>query len=474
MNPVDTILPRQPTFDRLPPERSESLLPTIRRQLGQTNRSIVVLDDDPTGTQTVYDTPVLTGWSIEVLADEFSRGTPLFYVLTNSRALSSVKAIELAGEIGENLVQAAESTGRDFTVISRSDSTLRGHYPDEVNALLEATGKADAVHVIVPYFLQGGRFTIDDIHYVAEGDQLVPAAQTPFAKDAAFGFSHSNLIDWVLEKRGGTMDRSQVVSISLSELRHGSIDRLTERLVCLPSKSVCVVNAVSMSDIESFVLASMRAESLGKQMIYRTAASFVQAYAGLQPKPLLTARDIGMPNAAAGLIVAGSYVPKTTTQLSRLVHDAKGLSTVTLNVRSLLEGDATDIIQATLREVSEHLRAGQNVLLQTSRSLVTGSDAVSSLEIGNRISTAIVQVVAGIDVPLRYLVAKGGITSSDVATQSLEIKRAMVIGQLLPGVPVWRLQPESRFPGLPYIVFPGNVGDENSLLEAYQKLSDER
>jgi uncharacterized protein YgbK (DUF1537 family) len=71
----------------------------------------------------------------------------------------------------------------------------------------------------------------------------------------------------------------------------------------------------------------------------------------------------------------------------------------------------------------------------------------------------------------RYILAKGGITSSDVATLGLHVKRAMVLGQTLPGVPVWHLGTESRFPGLVYIVFPGNVGDENSLVEIYQSLS---
>jgi uncharacterized protein YgbK (DUF1537 family) len=64
------------------------------------------------------------------------------------------------------------------------------------------------------------------------------------------------------------------------------------------------------------------------------------------------------------------------------------------------------------------------------------------------------------------LIAKGGITSSDVATQALNVSRAVVMGQLLPGVPVWQLGAESRYPGLAYVVFPGNVGRSKSLLEA--------
>ena len=69
------------------------------------------------------------------------------------------------------------------------------------------------------------------------------------------------------------------------------------------------------------------------------------------------------------------------------------------------------------------------------------------------------------------MIAKGGITSSDVATRGLGVKRALVRGQLLPGVPVWRLGAEARFPGIDYVVFPGNVGSDTALADAVQQLS---
>ena len=51
------------------------------------------------------------------------------------------------------------------------------------------------------------------------------------------------------------------------------------------------------------------------------------------------------------------------------------------------------------------------------------------------------------------------------------MKRARVLGQLLPGVPVWELGDETKFPGLPYIVFPGNVGGPTALVEAVERLA---
>ena len=64
------------------------------------------------------------------------------------------------------------------------------------------------------------------------------------------------------------------------------------------------------------------------------------------------------------------------------------------------------------------------------------------------------------------MVSKGGITSSVLATDALNVRRAQVLGQILPGVPVWQLGPEARYPGMPYVVFPGNVGGPDALLKA--------
>ena len=62
-----------------------------------------------------------------------------------------------------------------------------------------------------------------------------------------------------------------------------------------------------------------------------------------------------------------------------------------------------------------------------------------------------------------YIIAKGGITSSDVGTKALKVKKALVMGQIQKGIPVWLTGEESKFPGMPYIIFPGNVGDKDTL-----------
>lgn len=460
----------QDLLNRLPDVPEGSLLPEIRRRLIDTNRMLVVLDDDPTGTQTVYQTPVLTTWSLEAIRAEFQSAGNLFYILTNSRSMPGTDAAELATVIGQRIRQVSQETKRPVTVVSRSDSTLRGHYPAEVNPLAEALGTPDAVHVIMPFFLQGGRLTINDVHYVQDGDQLIPAAETPFASDATFGFTQSNLIDWVVEKSNGKVARDQIASVSIAELRSSNSSALADRLKALPAKSVVVVNSVCMRDVESFVVAAMSAQDAGAQFIFRTAASFVQSAAGLEEKPLLQQGEMIDPQAQSGLIVVGSYVPMSTKQLARLLDAKTDIESVALDVSEILGDQSDEHLSSVSTVLNQHLEQGKHVVLHTSRTLVTGEDGESSLRIGNTVSRAIIDVVLSIKQPLRFLVAKGGITSSDVATKALEIKRAIVLGQILPGVPVWQVQNDSTNRQLPFIVFPGNVGTEDSLLDAFKKL----
>lgn len=448
-------------FATLPSEWPQDLLPAIRAAVAAARRKIVVLDDDPTGTQTVYDVPVLTTWDVETLRAEFKSAAPCFYILTNSRSLMADAARDLNREIAENLKVAALGARKDFLVISRSDSTLRGYFPLETDVLAQVLGPFDGI-ILCPYFEAGGRFTINDVHYVAEGDALVPAAETPFARDAAFGYRSSNLREWVAEKTGGAAKAESVATISLADIRKGGPNVVREQLRKTSSGNVCVVNAACPRDLEVFVQGLLAAEKQGKRFLFRTAASFISTRLGLAPRPLLTAADLKM-DAGGGLIVVGSYVPKTTEQLQRL-RETEGLCAIEISVDALLnDASRADEIARASAEVNRRLREQKDVVVFTSRTLITGADAATSLAIGGQVSEALVTLVKNISVRPRYLIAKGGITSSDLATRGLGVKRALVRGQILPGVPVWELDAATKFPGLPYIVFPGNVGDADAL-----------
>jgi uncharacterized protein YgbK (DUF1537 family) len=441
------------------------VLPEIQAQVKASRRKVVVLDDDPTGTQTVHGIPVLTDWPVNALRAELANELSAFYLLTNSRSLPLPEAEAMNADIGRNLVEAGRQAGRGFVVVSRSDSTLRGHFPGEVIALAGVLGGDLDAWVIIPFFLEGGRYTINDIHYVAEGEWLVPAGETEFARDAAFGYGASNLRQWVEEKTAGRISADEVASISIEDVRLGGPERVAKRFADLAPGSVCVVNAASYRDVEVFVRGLLTAEARGQRFLYRTAASFVRARAGLPGRPLLTQADFDLPDSGAGLFVVGSHVPRTTSQISALLTHP-GMVSIEINVAALLDRSRkVREIERVAWQADSVLARNQDVMVYTSRHLISGEDAETSLSIGQQVSEGLVGIVRAISTRPRYLVAKGGITASDVATQGLGIKRAMVPGQILPGVPVWQLGPESRYPGMPYIVFPGNVGGPEALIE---------
>ena len=494
------VLDREATLASLPPEHdtADDLAATIASRVASDDQTIVALDDDPTGTQTVYGLPVLTEWSESALDGEFGRGTVAFYVMTNSRSLDPEQAAEVNRVIARRLLKAAQKYGRRLSIISRSDSTLRGHYPLEIDVLAEALGGGDTVvdgQILVPFFAEGGRLTIDDVHYVAEGDnKLVPAAQTPFANDAAFGFANSNLRDYVQEKTGGRIRREDVVSITLEDLREGGggggdvveppSERVRAKLSKLSNLQACIVNAVTLRDVQVFALGLLDAESRDhKRFLVRSAASFVQARIGLPKRPILDASVINSSGRSSsgsgsnaenhgGLIVVGSYVPKTTSQLGLLLQ-LDGLEKIEINVADLVDASKrADAIDAVLSRVEKAITSGKNTVVYTSRTLVMGNTPSESLAIGNAVSDGLVAIVSKLRSQPSFIIAKGGITSSDVATKGLGIRRAMVLGQAAPGVPVWSIGEEGKFPGMSYVVFPGNVGGEDELAKLVGRLSE--
>ena len=233
----------------LPPEWPDDPFPILSAALRQTEVKVVVLDDDPTGTQTVFGVPVLTEWSVAALQAELANDLPAFYLLTNTRSLLLPEAVAINEKIGHNLVQAAKAAVCDFVVISRGDSTLRGHFPGEVDALAAALEQTFDAWIIAPFFLEGGRYTLNDVHYVADGGWLIPAGETTYAQDATFGFESSNLRHWVAEKTGGRITADEVDSVSIEDIRRGGPKRVAEKLLELPRGSICVVNAASMHDL---------------------------------------------------------------------------------------------------------------------------------------------------------------------------------------------------------------------------------
>jgi uncharacterized protein YgbK (DUF1537 family) len=460
----------------LPAEPNEAeLLPRLQAAVQAGALPVVAIDDDPTGVQTVYDTPVLLEWTDSELSSALHSGAAgrVVFLLTNSRSLPGAEAELVNRDIGRQLASAQTHAER-LAIVSRSDSTLRGHYPGEVLALEAGLGEAFDGHLLVPAFFEGGRYTIDDTHWVATPDahshQVIAASETPFARDTTFGFSTAYLPAWVEEKSHGRFRAAQVESVSLATIRHGPA-AISERLMEVQGGVPVVINAAGYGDLTSFVIGLLDAEARGKRFLYRTAASFVRVRAGLSARQLLTRGQAGLaPASSAGLVVVGSHVPASTAQLDTLLR-APDLPTaaIELSVDSILNRSFEP--EAAAQRADAALRSGQLAVLYTSREPVTAlGDA--NLAIGQQTMDALVATVRQVSVRPAFVVAKGGITSHEVARRGLGARRATALGQLLPGVPLWRLEqnPDLRFPGAPFVVFPGNVGGEGSLLEAVQIL----
>ena len=451
-------------IDSLPPPAAGDDFSEVRRLIGASRTKAVVLDDDPTGTQTVHGVDVLADWSVGALSAALSAPGPCFFILTNTRSLPEAEAASLVERITANLCAASRAAGVGFVVISRSDSTLRGHFAAELGALEKGLGGPVDGKIVIPAFFEGGRYTVGNIHYVADGSALVPAAETEFARDKAFGYTQSDLTRWIEEKTGGAAPAGSVASIGIEALRvPGGAESARQTLLGLPKGAYLVVNAADYADLEVFTRGLLEAEALGKRYLFRTAASFVRVRAGLEARPLIAAWDIAGGGTGGGLVVVGSYVGKTTAQLESLLG-VPGVAGIELEVGRLAGAVAAD---AEVRRVAgaahAAMAAGNHAVVFTSRALTSAVGAAGDLRTGRVVSEALVAVVRAIPARPRFLIAKGGITSCDIAVQGLGMRKARVLGQASPGVPVWEMGPESRFPGMRLVVWPGNVGGPDAL-----------
>lgn len=430
---------------------------------------VVALDDDPTGSQTVADLPVLTTWSVDDLRWALRACEAGFFVLTNTRSLGPADAAARNREVTAALHTAAAAEGVRYALVSRSDSTMRGHFPLETDVLAESAAQqgrpVDGV-VLVPAFPDAGRITVNAVHWTRDASgTMLPVGHTEFARDATFGFASSDLRAWVAEKTGDRHTAEQVRAITLTDLRTRGPEHVAEVLAELRDGQPVVVDAVHDEDLRVLALATLRAEARGSHLIYRVGPSFMRARTGqTKHPPLSAARLTELTGPGRGLIAIGSHVGLTTSQLDEL-RTLGGIEEHELHVPSLLDAAARN---EHIRQVAERAAAAmaeRDVVITTSRALVTGADADESLAVARAVSAGLVATVHAAVRAHRpaFVVAKGGITSSDVATEGLNIRRAMVRGQMLPGiVSLWEPVSE-EFSGVPYVVFPGNVGDSEAL-----------
>lgn len=427
---------------------------------------IIVLDDDPTGSQTVHGCLLLTRWDVATLQEALADSAPLFFVLTNTRAVDAQRAAAITRDVCRNLKRALAGKDIQTIIVSRSDSTLRGHYPVETDVIADELGPFDA-HFLVPAFFEGGRFTRDSIHYLKLGEKDIPVHETEFARDSVFGYRHSFLPDYVEEKTQGRIRSKSVVRLLLTDIRAG----VAGRLVQLEDNACVVVDAEKQADLDAFVDDILRASQTGKRFLFRSAASLLTSLARLPPQPV-AAQAIGQYVHAgrAGAVIVGSHVPRTTCQLEALLREP---GTVALEVDvARISIDRKTLLNKLLDQAGQAHRTGETPVIYTSRHELGFASQGERLAFGETVSAFLMDVVRGLPPTLGWLIAKGGITSNDVLSHGLSLRSARLLGQILPGCSVVSCPKDHpRFPEMLVVIFPGNVGDDDALVTVCRRLS---
>ena len=440
-----------------------------------TQTKIIAIDDDPTGSQTVHSCLLLTAWDVQTLIDALQDESPLFFVLSNTRGMDATRAAQVTRDICVNLKQALDQLkmqGCDINpiVVSRSDSTLRGHYPVETDIIAEELGPFDA-HFMIPAFFEAGRFTRDSIHYLIVNDKPVPVHETEFARDSVFGYSTAYLPDYVEEKTRGRIKAGDVERFLLKDVRGDCRDRLRH----LSGNVCCVVDCETQDDLNHFAEQLQAVAKEGKRFLFRSAASLLTALANLPPQPIKQ-QDMAyyVREQKPGVILIGSHVAKTSAQLAYLRENSDVVA-VQVDVTQLDKVSTEDWLQASknladdiIAQVEVAHQLGKSVAIYTSREELQFSSQAARLSFGERVSAFLMELVRRLPRTIGFLISKGGITSNDVLSSGLKLKQSRVLGQVLTGCSVVRCPADhERYPELPVVIFPGNVGDETALAQAY-------
>jgi uncharacterized protein YgbK (DUF1537 family) len=476
---------------------------------------IVVIDDDPTGSQTVHGCPLLLRWDRDTLLEGLRHPSPLLFLLANTRALSPEAARERLREICGSLGSAlgeAERQGwiRGWQLVSRGDSTLRGHYPLEVDTLAAELGPFDAT-LLAPAFLEGGRSTVEGIHLLHGR----PVHESPFACDGLFGYRHSDLRAWVEEKSAGRIPAAAVRHLNLRDLE-GPSEALRAQLASLRENTTVVVDAERPEHLAALAsairqlsleasadahrelvgdhrsgeqpagipqppqeaLRPQTATASRRRFLIQSAAGLVGALADLPPQPLdadgLAALRLGGPDGPRpGLVLVGSHVPLADQQLARLLEDRRclGVELEVPTVLRALEGRLPDQLLPSLErdwlaQLRQAMERGRTPVLFTSRGEVPCAHAAARRALGLALAGLMARLAAALAPDLGYLISKGGITTHTLLADGLGVAAVQLQGQLLPGLSLVLAGPDA----LPVLTFPGNLGDAETLWQAWQRM----
>ncbi len=441
---------------------------------------IVVFDDDPTGSQTVDSCPLLLSWDVDVIRKALRHPSPLLFLLSNTRALSPEAAAQRNREICHALKAAIKAEGisfEDIVLVSRGDSTLRGHGVIEPMVLEEEFGPFDAT-MHVPAFFEGGRTTVNGTHLL----NSQPVHKTPFAQDYLFGYSTSNLSEWLEEKSRGAIKQGNVLRISLSQLDQAAtsasgMDALLSWLLCLKQNQHVVVDAERYEQLE--ILGKAVQKLIGKKrFLFRSAASMINGLLGIKSK-ILKLDNLTFNNQTfkdmPGMVMVGSYVPLANKQLDLLLQSfaCEGVELNVDKMASCLNSKTSlallvDFEKYLALKIEEILSKGNTPVVYTSRWEKIFSLKSERLIFSEKLAQFTARLARRLTPRLSYLISKGGITTQTLLTHGYGLNSVYLEGQILPGLSLVSASLPNGFRDFPIITFPGNLGDSDTLLEAWQ------
>ncbi len=429
---------------------------------------IIVLDDDPTGSQTVHGCLLLMKWDMDTLALALDDESPLFFILTNTRSMPTDRAAAVTREVASNLSHLLHRSRRPWLLVSRSDSTLRGHYPVETEVLNGILGPFDA-HYLVPAFFESGRITRNGTHYLVRYGREIPVHETEYARDSVFGFSTAYLPGYVQEKTGGRIHARDVHLFPATLPDFKALARLRG----LRDNTCCVVDAVCQEDLDRFVRLVRVVLAEGKRFLFRSSASLLTSLAALPDQPVLAEEmHTFVPGSRPGLIVVGSHVPMSTRQLDTLCK-TRDVACAEIDTTALPDASGS-VERDLLTRLKEAHTAGRDLVLFTSRKEREFSTPSARLAFGHAISNLISRVVRSAPDTIGFIIAKGGITSNEILADGLSLTCVRSVGQIHSGCTVVLTPPDHRFGTIPIVIFPGNVGEERSLTAVYDRLKGGR
>ncbi|WP_433236123.1 four-carbon acid sugar kinase family protein [Actinomadura nitritigenes] len=416
-------------------------------------RRVIVLDDDPTGTQTSSGIDVILCPGRDALRAWFDGGEHAVFVLTNTRALAEEDAVRLLREIRDDADEIASARGERVAYVLRGDSTLRGHVFPEIGVF---TGNA-SVTLFVPAFPQGGRATLGGVQYLLMDGALRPVAETEFAQDPVFGFTGLTIGEWAAGHGAGP-----VRQVGLEDLHRQGPAAVREALITAEPGTIVVPDAVTEHDVAAVTAGLLEAEAAGRAVVVRSSATLASQRAGVRARRLDT-----VPTRAAHprlLVVCGSHTAASTAQLDALA--AEHGTPVTVPTDAALAEEPAVLAGRLVPQLAERLRAGGVAVLCTER---RRRPEHGTLDAASRVMRALTTVAGHLRREVDGVVVKGGISSAEIARTSFGARRARVLGQVMAGVPVWELDRPDAAP-LPYVVVPGNVGGPDTLSRALAAL----